>query len=496
MRKFSAIYEMKLDADVAKLPLYRKGSCRLRAGESVDLGTYFNAFSLSKWLRYTTLDALALELRFAGTARITLYGWDESGEQEAASAVAADGWCWQAGQDELVKLVRTAVLLGVRIEAAEGTVVLSGGCWRGSFETERDIHIGAVICTYRREKYLHHNLDLLERYCKEHSWLTVMVIDNGRTLGEHHDSWLTILPNRNYGGSGGFTRGLIEQMTAGVNDYFLMMDDDIEIETAALDRLIALCRHVKNERTMQMIGGAMLRMDQPTIQHENTAYGDRARLRPVGRGLDLADAVALAQNERSHPARGRYAAWWFCCIPRAVVQEQGYPLPVFLKGDDMEYAMRSGRDILTMDGIGVWHAAFAAKEKPVVGYFNDRNRLILLALLPYGSRWHTLAAALARLANRIVHHDRAGILLYERALRDYERGLAFITSVGADAFFDDVRAWQSSHDILISIVVSIFLCLRIFCRDRAIRASYRQFLGDHLRDDAFWRRFLGLAPVS
>lgn len=496
MRKFSTIYEMKLESGVEKLPLYRKGSCHLKAGESVDLGTYFNAFSLAKWLRYTTLDAVSLELRFQGTAHVTLYGGNAAGMQDIASAVATDGWSWQVSDEELATIGREAVLLGVRLEAQQngGDVEFVGGRWCGSFALTRDIRIGAVICTYCREKYLRRNLDILERYCREHPWLDVMVIDNGQTLGEVHDSWLTILPNRNYGGSGGFTRGLIEQMDAGKNDYFLLMDDDIELETASLDRLIAICRHAKKERWMQMIGGAMLRMDQPTIQHENTAYGDRARLRPLGRGMDLADAANLVKNEQHHLPRGRYAAWWFCCIPRAVVQEQGYPLPVFLKGDDMEYAMRSGREIMTMDGIGVWHAAFAAKENPVVGYFNDRNRLILLALLPYGNRWRTLVAALARLANRIVHRDGAGILLYECVLQDYALGLENITSVGSDVFFQGIRAWQSPHGLVMSILCSIVGCVDVFLHDREIRDSYRRFVAEHLCDAVFWRRFLGIAP--
>lgn len=494
MRKFSTIYEMKLEADAEKLPLYRRGSCRLSAGESVDLGTYFNAFSLAKWLHYTTLDALAVELCFTGTARVVLYGWDAHHQQEIVSVVVADGWHWQAAGEELDALGRTAVLLGIRIEAVQGTVVLSGGCWRGSFETERDIHIGAVICTYRREKYLHHNLDLLERYCKEHSWLTVMVIDNGRTLGEHHDSWLTILPNRNYGGSGGFTRGLIEQMAAGINDYFLLMDDDIEIETAALDRLIALCRHVKDERRMQMIGGAMLRMDQPTIQHENTAYWGLVRLRPIGRGLDLSRPAALCENDQEHDERNRYAAWWFCCVPRTVVAEQGYPLPIFIKGDDMEYGIRSGRDVMTMNGIGVWHAAFATKENPAINYFNDRNMLILNALLPNGSRIRTAITALARLANRIRRRECESILLYEHALRDYARGLDEITAVGSDDFFVDVRRWRSPHGLAASLLVSLALCGRIFLQDTEIRAGYHAFRRQCLGDAAFWRDFLRLVP--
>lgn len=491
MDTIDTIYEMKLEADAARLPLYRRGACRLAAGESVDLGTYFNAFSLGKWLRYTTLETLGLELVFRGRARITLYGLRDGRERPVITESAENGWTWQAAGERLRAIGPAADILGVRL-TAERPVELAGGRWCGGFASSRDIRIGAVICTYRREKYLQRNLGLLEAYCKEHPWLNVLVIDNGQTLGEHHDGWCTILPNPNYGGSGGFTRGLIEQMEAGRNDYFLLMDDDIEIETAALDRLIVLCRHAKDERRMQMIGGAMLRMDQPTIQHENTAYWGLVRLRPIGRGLDLSRPGALCENDREHDERNRYAAWWFCCIPRTVVAEQGYPLPVFIKGDDMEYGIRSGRDVMTMNGLGVWHAAFAAKENPAVNYFNDRNMLILNALLPNGSRVRTALTALARLANRIRRRERESILLYERALRDYVRGLDEITAVGSDDFFADVRSWQSPHGLAVSLLASLVLCGRIFLCDTAIRASYHAFRRQSLGDAAFWRNFLRL----
>lgn len=492
MKNFSTIYEMQLDADAAKLPLYRKGERFLPAGGVADLGTYFNAFSLAKWLRYTTLDALGLALDFHGRARITLYGWRDGQEQTIVEEAAEDGWTWQAAGERLHAIGAASDILGVRL-VAESRCELTGGRWHGSFLATRDVRIGAVICTYRREEYLRRNLGVLEAYCKAHPWLTVMVIDNGRTLGERHDGWLDILPNRNYGGSGGFTRGLIEQMAEGKNDYVLLMDDDIELETTALDRLIALCRHAKDERRMQMIGGAMLRMDAPTIQHENTGVWGLVRQHSIGRSRDLADPAMLCANEREQDAENRYAAWWFCCIPCSVIRAQGYPLPVFLKGDDMEYSIRSGRPILTMNGIAVWHMAFAAKESPVVNYFSDRNMLILNAMLSDGSRLRSAFVALARLGNRIRHREPAGIFLYERALRDYLRGFDAMTAVGSDALFEDVRRWHSAHGLAGSICASLALCGRIFLHDTAIRAGYRAFRAERLADDAFWRRFLGLA---
>ena len=37
-----------------------------------------------------------------------------------------------------------------------------------------------------------------------------------------------------------------------------------------------------------------------------------------------------------------YNGWWMCMIPRAVAEELGQPLPLFIKWDDADYGLRAG----------------------------------------------------------------------------------------------------------------------------------------------------------
>ena len=449
MENFSTIYEMKLEASEARLPLYRRGACRLEAGESVDLGTYFNAFSLGKWLRYTTLDALALELCFVGTARVVLYGWDESGVQEVASDVAENGWCWQAGKAELIALGRTAVLLGVRMEAEEGTVELMGGRWRGSFETERDIHVGAVICTYHREKYLHRNLDLLGSYCKANPWLTVMAIDNGQTLGEHHDGWLTILPNRNYGGSGGFTRGLIEQMGAGVNDYFLLMDDDVEMSPESFIRTFAILSLVNDEYKDAFLSGAMMDYDVPDNRWEDLGYMTGAgACRAVKPDRIMSVLHNIVKDETFEPDYASfgdlsqmYAAWWYCCIPLTQIRKNGMPLPIFVRYDDIEYGQRCAPKFMTMTGICVWHLNFHMRyNEAVERYQTTRNSLITQFTTGVSPQTNFLAEITYSIRTELIKFNYSGAEILLEGFEDFLKGPEFIAQRGiAEKTFMDAN---------------------------------------------------------
>ena len=74
-----------------------------------------------------------------------------------------------------------------------------------------------------------------------------MVVDNGSTLKECETNNLRIIHNPNYGGSGGFTRGLIENLKSKTNDYVLLMDDDIDLEPSALEHTYGLLCGLKEE---------------------------------------------------------------------------------------------------------------------------------------------------------------------------------------------------------------------------------------------------------
>ena len=494
------LYDLSLPPDPGKQELYlgirptegisrTPGGICVKKGTDIDLGTYFNLLSLKKWVSYTEMTRVEVRLRLTGSFSVAAYGIDAAGTREFSREDSNGDYV--ASWDAQTLLQNHTELVGLRLLAREDGI-FHGGAYYGEFPLARKISIGIVICTFRRERYVQKNIDRLSAFMETHPEFHVMIVDNGSTLEERRGEYLTILHNPNFGGAGGFTRGLMEQVNTTDHDYILLMDDDVEIETASLTRLSSLCRHLPKERRTQMVGGAMLRMDQPTIQFENTAHWNGIRLRAFGRGLDLTQKRALYQNECCPAKKNRYAAWWFCCIPAAAVKRNGYPLPMFIKGDDMEYGIRNREDILTMNGIGVWHETFQQKDSLTTTYFNNRNMMILQHYVSGGNRWLFLVMAVGRLANTLRKHGRKGVISYEESARDYLRGFPSLTKIGADEQLRLVQQTDYDRNALCAFFSALFLCLKGWLDYPALHESYLAFKEENLKDQRFWRNYLGL----
>lgn len=481
--------------DAARQDLYikgdsldiRDGSVYLKKGQIVDFSTYFNLFSAQKWQNYTSISDVRIQLHIRGNYKITVYEVSQQQKRELYSETGHDDY-----QKDIPLKSCQANFITFTLTALEEGVQFWGGAYYGQFEDVQNTEIGIIICTFKREEYVKRNLKMLQGLMQENPHFNVMVIDNGQTLPEICNEQLQVIHNRNYGGSGGFTRGLMEQVNQGTNNYVLMMDDDILIETSSLERVYALCRHIKSQYAQQMIAGSMMSMDEPTIQYENTAYWGKVRLHSLGQGFDLTAIEDLIKNDQLPLKQNKYAAWWFCCIPMAVVRKNGYPLPNFIKGDDMEYGIRNRRDIITMNGIGVWHEAFAKKMSPVVNYYSDRNMLILNEFADGCGRGTVFFSMIARLGRRILRGDTVGIRIFESAVRDYMSGYEGITSIGADDKMEQVKAYKGRKHVSASVFFTMIQIMKIFINYRTLHEKYVRFRDNQLQSQNFWKEYLKL----
>ena len=303
--------------DAARQSLYIKGdlldikddSVNLKKNQTIDFATYFNLFSARKWQTYTSISDVRIQLHIQGNYKITAYEVSQQQKRELYSETGHDDY-----QKDISLQSCQANFITFAITALEDDVQFFKGAYYGQFEDAHDTNIGIIICTFKREDYVKRNLKTLQELMKENPHFHVMVIDNGRTLPETRNEQLQVIHNRNYGGSGGFTRGLMEQVNQGTNNYVLMMDDDILIETSSLERVYALCKHIKSQYAQQMIAGSMMSMDEPTIQYENTAYWGKIRLHALGKNFDLTKIKYLLQNDTIPEVINKYAAWWYSVL--------------------------------------------------------------------------------------------------------------------------------------------------------------------------------------
>lgn len=327
---------------------------------SLNFMTYFNSFSIAKWRKYSTIQTVRLEINHIENSKITIYvKRQNNGEMVVIREAIVDE---EAFSVELSMAELPDGLLGFIVEGQALDRKAIKGAYYGEFVSYTPRFLGIGICTYNREQFLMRNLGILQPLIETNPNIRIIVVNNGNPLQENN-SMATILPNKNYGGSGGFTRALIEwEEKLSDDDYVLLMDDDIVIDLSVLERTYTLLCGLKDEYKENFLGGAMIRLEEPLVQHENTAYWGKIRLHSQGQNRRLDSLNDLIENELPMVIKNQYAAWWYCCIPVRRIREIGYPLPIFIKGDDIEYSLRNSKEILHMNGIGVWHQGFREKE--------------------------------------------------------------------------------------------------------------------------------------
>jgi galactofuranosylgalactofuranosylrhamnosyl-N-acetylglucosaminyl-diphospho-decaprenol beta-1,5/1,6-galactofuranosyltransferase len=298
-----------------------------------------------------------------------------------------------------------------------------------------------VICTFRREEFVLRNLRGIQQAGVLGKDIQVLVVDNSgdgdlsAKIGEMEH--VRVIPQHNLGGAGGFTRGIYEAArnlggatTANCADrpepYILLMDDDIEFEPDVIHRTLSLLEKADG-RTC--ISGQLFNIHPPYELFEAGAtFGER---KPFDWKvlLETASSDDLSQWERhskNHPID--YGGWWYFCFPLRAVAEVGLPLPLFIRGDDVDYGRRlvdAGYRIISPEGIGVRHETFDARYGTWVFYYETRNCLILLST-SYRFRgwkenriWEFIEHSLHKDLSRF-DYGRAALKL--EAIRDFLRG--------------------------------------------------------------------------
>ncbi len=362
------------------------GEAVLPEGTRLDLRTYFNMFSAMKWKKYTKVANMGVALEYAGSMRLDVVHLH--GEEEnclfTCSLASVERTAYRTPEFPLPP----EGMVGIVLTAGEGGTFVYGGAFetRDVLET-RDVRIGISICTYRREPFVERNIKSLQESILDnekspaHGNVSVCISDNAGTLDKeklaHED--VRIVINKNLGGVGGFTRGMLEHMGRDEGlTHVLLMDDDVVIPPSAIERLYVYLTLLKPKYFEYMLGGALMRLDAPWIQYESGAVWNDGDMIANHHNLDMRDLSRCLANEEE--SRQDYVGWWFACIPVSFIKVKKLPFPVFLHRDDIEYGLRARGRFLFLNGICVWHEPFETKCPGVTEYYDVRNLAILNAV--------------------------------------------------------------------------------------------------------------------
>lgn len=355
-----------------------KKSLSVPENEKADLFTYFNGFYPKQWSQYAQLNGLRIKVTVSGNCRVLLCHIDGSRtvvDEEKESRTAADI------KNELVfevsDVIENIAAFWICVEGLAQGGVLYDVDFQSAVEVQQAVRPAVVICTCRREKEVISNLERISRMDLEER-PGIFLIDNGNTLTEEMvPDWVHLVPNRNCGGAGGFTRGMIEALKDPGFTHVILMDDDIVLNPEVLTKTMLFLSSVKKEWQDAPLGGSLIERDIPWKQFECGAFWNRGRIQGCGQNMDLRKRDALLKNTESQ--NWDYGGWWYCCIPVSAIREKGLPLPVFIHRDDIEYGIRMGK-LMTLNGIGVWHEAVTKKLPQIGEYYDIRNMAILNAI--------------------------------------------------------------------------------------------------------------------
>lgn len=368
----------------------------LGPNQSVSFDTYFNIFSIDKWKKYTSIENLSLTLKIQGECQIEVFEAQLTNKEKSIRKISSASKDYSSNfiTIDFPDIESIHGVCYFTITAGKNSCTIIDGAYETYIQenTLNRVKLGIGICTFKREQFILKNLKAIQDYHLDnpnsplYNNLEVYVADNGQTLNKYNYTHqnVRIYPNINAGGSGGFTRCMIEVIKKNeeINlTHLILMDDDIVLDPAVLTRTYHFLQVIKNEYSDRIIGGAMFKIEKRFEQSEAGAFWSGKITEQLYFGhqfYDLKEFNAVIKNEDF--AKINYNAWFFCCMPMQYINKNNLPLPFFIHFDDIEYGLRNNPNPILLNGICVWHST-ENKLIPWMHYYDIRNKIISGLLL-------------------------------------------------------------------------------------------------------------------
>ncbi|KGF22265.1 glycosyltransferase [Corynebacterium tuscaniense] len=457
------LYLIEAEQNKQRLTWSGRTSFNILAGEEVSFETYFNAFPASYWRRWSQLDTVVLAMDVQGAATISVYRSKHDGVRISVTNVEAKdarveiplklanfedgGWLWFDVNAESDATITDAGWFAPHEPKEQ---VLPGGSTIAP--AEKKVAVG--IPTFNRPRDAVNALHALAEDPFVLEAITdVLMPDQGnqhpadepdfKEAEKNLGGKLKVFRQGNLGGSGGYSRIMYEALNQTDAPFILYMDDDIAIEPDSILRAVQAARYAKSPI---LVGGQMLNLQ------------DRSQLRTTGEIVDpnifMFSAAKHAvydhdfakyplgyvgteeedldpRKTTSRPLHRRidvdYNGWWMNLFPRVVAEKMGLPLPLFIKWDDNEYALRAkeaGLPTVTWPGVAIWHMAWADKDDAIdwQAYFHMRNRLIVASIYGPENPEAMLKNMLKSTLKHYVCMEYSTIAIQNEAMKDFLAG--------------------------------------------------------------------------
>lgn len=413
--------------------------------QTLEFNTFFGACSLSTWCGPAGLDEIVLELECQGTGLLRV--WNDDGNEQPHLLLEER---IAENRDEPLR-VRLAGLRGKRgilypeFEGDGRGFILRGARYLTPQAPKSRVRLAIVMPSYRRESYVLRNMEMFRERLRAaglRDAIEMIVVDNGRTLDIPASEGVRIIPNPNFGGAGGFARGLMEVLEGNQGfTHVLFCDDDVQIEPESIHRLYNLLGYVDEKAT---IGGGMLNMDEKQRLHELGAFFKNMTWRSDKNYLDMTEANNVVVFDA--PGVCNYFGWWFYATSVAVFRDNGYPLPFFVRGDDQEFGLRLFKNkypMISLLGCAVWHEEFHKKDPPLMWYYMMRNNIATSLMYETGFVRSTLFECCRRILMMMLTYRYEHAEYMIDGIADALEGPAFFKTINPEKLHGEKAGGQA-----------------------------------------------------
>ena len=410
------------------------------AGRRVSFASYFNAFPASYWQHWTTVRSVMLTVRTAGRGTVLVYRSNGSGVKQRILTNEVDGAA-TTSVDLVLNQYSDGGWIWFDLVADAEDLAFEGAEWTTDDVPARAGRASLGITTFNKPDYCVETLanladapealELIDR---------IFVIDQGTDLvgdrpefpelGERLGEQLVVLRQPNLGGSGGFSRAMVETLAREDSDFVQLLDDDVRIEPESIRRSILFGQYAT---TPTIVGAHMFDLlDRPKLH----AWAEVVDEQPfMWRTLfqermphDFSEGN-LRQSPTLHMRLDAdYNGWWMCLIPKEALEKVGLALPAFIKWDDAEHCLRAreaGVPTVSLPGVALWHVSWVGKDDSIdwQAYFHARNRIVAALLHSRAPDGGTLLRHSRRVdLKHLMMMQYYPVALRHRALRDILSG--------------------------------------------------------------------------
>ncbi|ARO15313.1 galactofuranosylgalactofuranosylrhamnosyl-N-acetylglucosaminyl-diphospho-decaprenol beta-1,5/1,6-galactofuranosyltransferase [Ketogulonicigenium robustum] len=476
--------------------------------------TFFNGFSVGKWKSICNIDDLGLALTGSGRVivRVGINVLDH------ASRWLSEVECVLSDTPTLIEIpafpTLTDGILFFQVLALE-PATLTGGFYFTRTPPPNDVRLGVVVTHFNRKNYV---LPAIRRVSEQvladpdlAGRIALIVVDNSQNIAPEEAMGAVVIPNKNLGGAGGFTRGLLHLKDNGFS-HCLFMDDDASCEMEAIRRTFRIMQYAKQPNVA--VAGSMMREAAPYELHEAGAVYRDGSYYQIKKGLDLRNRDQLLLAEERSESIG-YGGWWHFGFQ--IDQVKRFAFPFFVRGDDVLFSMTNDFKIETMNGIGGWAEDFDIKEGPFTRYLGWRATTLSYILTSNRSAKRLLRMYRRNIMGNLFSYNYASARACSMALQDVMKGPQFWVDnldmsdvrarmavecpgekLGDIVFPDDIALGPKNekkfHKLIRKLTLNGFALPERMIRDQTV-IDRKGFVGD-LQKIFKYRRVIYVAPNS